>query len=208
MAKTIAEALSDFEEDYLMEELNKRLEEDGDPLELVRELQQGMEKTGERFDAGEYFLSDLMMSSLLFTKGMELLEPRLKGATQKNIGKIVIGTPRGDIHEIGKNIFCVMARGMGFEVHDLGVNVPAEQFIEAIEREKPQILGFSALLTTAFEAMKQVVEILTEKGLRKDLKIIVGGGVTTETVREFLGADGQTTDVMDGLNQCKAFVGQ
>lgn len=207
MTKTISEMLTDFEEDSLIEAVEKRLESGGDALVLVRELQDGMEMTGQRFDAGEYFLSDLMMSAALFSKAMEIVEPKLSGTNQKNIGKIVIGTPRGDIHEIGKNIFTVMAKGMGFEIIDLGVNVPVEKFVEAVEKEKPQILGFSALLTTAFESMKQVVDQLTEKGLRDDLKIIVGGGVTTETVREYLGADGQATDVMDGLNQCKAFVG-
>ena len=206
MTRTISELLTDFEEDTLMEAVQKSLDSDGDPIALVRELQAGMEMTGKRFDDGEYFLSDLMMSAALFTKAMEVVEPKLAGTTRENIGKIVIGTPRGDIHEIGKNIFTVMAKGMGFDIHDLGVNVPVERFVEAVEKEKPQILGFSALLTTAFESMKQVVDILTEKGLRDDLKIIVGGGVTTETVREYLGADGQATDVMDGLNQCKKFV--
>jgi len=208
MTKTISEALTDFDEDILMEEVQKRLDSGGDPLELVRELQEGMEKTGKRFDAGEYFLSDLMMSAALFTKAMEVVEPKLAGSARETIGKIVIGTPRGDIHEIGKNIFTVMAKGIGFEIHDLGVNVPAEKFVEVVEKVKPDILGFSALLTTAFESMKQVVDQLSEKGLRDDLKIIVGGGVTTEKVREYLGADGQSTDVMDGLNQCKAFVGK
>ena len=208
MTKTISEMLTDFEEDTLMEEVKKRLDGGDDALRLVRELQDGMEMTGKRFDAGEYFLSDLMMSAALFSKAMEVVEPKLAGTSRENIGKIVIGTPKGDIHEIGKNIFTVMAKGMGFEIHDLGVNVPVERFVEAVEKEKPQILGFSALLTTAFESMKQVVEQLTEKGLRNDLKIIVGGGVTTDTVRDYLGADGQATDVMDGLNQCKAFVGK
>ncbi|MCP4753090.1 MAG: cobalamin-binding protein [Proteobacteria bacterium] len=206
MGRTLAEALVEFDEEHLMLELKKRLAAGEDPLQLVRELQEGMEKTGELFDAGEYFLSDLMMSSSLFAQAMELLEPELSGATRDTIGKIVIGTPRGDIHEIGKNIFCVMAKGMGFEIHDLGVNVPAERFVEVVEQVKPQILGFSALLTTAFESMKEVVDLLQEKNLRDGLKIVVGGGVTTETVCEYIGADAQTTDVMDGLNLCRKFV--
>ncbi|MCP4756616.1 MAG: cobalamin-binding protein [Proteobacteria bacterium] len=206
MGKTISEALVGFDEDFLIEKVKKGLEEGEEPIGLVRELQKGMEMIGERFNRGDYFLGELLMSSDLFTKAMDMLEPRLVGGDQKTVGKIVVGTPKGDIHEIGKNIFRVVAKGLGFEMHDLGVDVPVDRFVEAVEEVKPQILGFSALLTTTFEPMKEVVEILKEKGLRENLKVIIGGGVTTETVREYVGADAQTTDVMDGLNQCRKFI--
>jgi 5-methyltetrahydrofolate--homocysteine methyltransferase len=206
MSKTIAEALAEFDQEFVMAEIAKRLDGGEDPMQLVRELQGGMSLIGERFNSGEYFLSELLMSSDLFTRAMDVLEPKLAGTVQETIGKIVIGTPKGDIHDIGKNIFCVVAKGMGFEVHDLGVDVPVSSFIEAIEEVKPQIVGFSALLTTAFEPMKEVVDLLVEKNLRQSVKVIVGGGVTTETVRQYIGADGQTTDAIDGLNQCKKFL--
>jgi len=203
MGKTLAEALVDFDQDLVLEEIKKRLDEGEEPIQIVRELQRGMGLIGERFNSGEFFLSELLMSADLFTKAMDILEPRLAGTVQETIGKIVIGTPKGDIHDIGKNIFSVVAKGAGFEVHDLGVDVPVNRFVEVVEEVRPQILGFSALLTTAFEPMKQVVDQLAEKGLRESLKVIVGGGVTTETVKKYLGADGQTTDAIDGLNQCK-----
>jgi methanogenic corrinoid protein MtbC1 len=206
MSKTIAEALAEFDQEFVMAEITKRLDGGEEPIQLVRELQEGMSLIGERFNSGEYFLSELLMSSDLFTRAMDVLEPKLAGTVQETIGKIVIGTPNGDIHDIGKNIFCVVAKGMGFEVHDLGVDVPVSSFIEAIEEVKPQIVGFSALLTTAFEPMKEVVDLLVEKNLRQSVKVIVGGGVTTETVRQYIGADGQTTDAIDGLNQCKKFL--
>jgi 5-methyltetrahydrofolate--homocysteine methyltransferase len=203
MGKTLAEALVDFDQDFVLEEIKKRLDEGEEPIQIVRELQRGMGLIGERFNSGEFFLSELLMSADLFTKAMDILEPQLAGTVQKTIGKIVIGTPKGDIHDIGKNIFCVVAKGAGFEVHDLGVDVPVNRFVEVVEEIRPQILGFSALLTTAFEPMKQVVDQLAEKGLRESLKVIVGGGVTTETVKKYLGADGQAIDAIDGLNQCK-----
>ena len=206
MAKTLAEALVDFDQDFVLAEVNTRLDGGEDPMNLVRELQEGMNLIGERFNTGQYFLSELLMSSDLFTKAMDIVEPKLAGTAQESIGKIVIGTPKGDIHDIGKNIFCVVAKGMGFEIHDLGVDIPPDRFVEAVEEVKPQILGFSALLTTAFEPMKQVMDLLEEKGLRDGLRVIVGGGVVTETVQKYIGADGQTTDAIDGLNQCKKFI--
>jgi methanogenic corrinoid protein MtbC1 len=124
------------------------------------------------------------------------------------IGTIVVGTPKGDIHDIGKNIFVTVAKGNGFEVIDLGIDVPAQRFVDAVTELSPQILGFSALLTPSFEPMKAVVDLLKEKGLRENLKIIVGGGVTTDIVQKYIGADAQTTDVMDGIKQCKGFLGQ
>ena len=206
MSKTLAEALVDFDQDYVLGEVNRRLDGGEEPIELVRELQKGMNLIGERFNTGQYFLSELLMSSDLFSKAMNIVEPKLAGTAQESIGKIVIGTPKGDIHDIGKNIFCVVAKGMGFEIHDLGVDIPPDRFVEAVEEVKPQILGFSALLTTAFEPMKQVMDLLEEKGLRDGLRVIVGGGVVTETVQKYIGADGQTTDAIDGLNQCKKFI--
>jgi len=208
MRKTIPEALVDFDEDFLLAEVDNRLDAGERPMALIQELQEGMHIIGDRFNSGDFFLSELMMSGDLFTKAMAILEPKLKGEAQETIGRIVIGTPKGDIHDLGKNIFCVVAKGAGFEISDLGVDVSVDDFVQAVEQKKPQILAFSALITTAFDAMKEVVEALTEKGLRGSVKIIVGGGVTTETVRTYIGADGQTTDAIEGLNLCKAIVGR
>ncbi|MBW2062763.1 MAG: cobalamin-dependent protein [Deltaproteobacteria bacterium] len=206
MGKSIAQALVDFDEDFVLGEVTNRLNNGEEPIQLIRELQDGMGLIGERFESGDYFLSELLMSADLFTRAMEVLEPKLEDTALETIGKIVIGTPKGDIHDIGKNIFCTVAKAAGFEVHDLGVDVPVERFLEAVEEVKPQILGFSALITTTFKPMKEVVDLLVEKGLRENLKVIVGGGVTNETVKRHVGADGQTTDALAGLNQCKKFV--
>ena len=207
MENNLPAALAAFDESAVMGEIRRRLEaENTAPLELVRELQQGMALVGEKFEGGDYFLSELLMSADLFTRAMEILEPRIEASAIETIGRLVIGTPKGDIHDIGKNIFCTVARGAGFEVHDLGVDVPAERFVSEIDRLKPDILGFSALLTTAFQGMKDVIDSLEEAGLRQGLKVIVGGGVVTENVQRFIGADGHTRDAMDGLNQCRRWV--
>ncbi|MGD8521794.1 MAG: cobalamin-dependent protein [Desulfobacterales bacterium] len=206
MKVDLAQALVEFKKDVVLEAVVRRLHDGDEPVQLIRELQDGMELIGQKFEGGDYFLSELLMSADLFSKAMEILEPKLQETTLETIGKIVIGTPKGDIHDIGKNIFVTVAKGNGFEILDLGVDVPAQRFVDAVAELNPQILGFSALLTPSFEPMKAVVDMLAEKGLRDNLKIIVGGGVTTETVQRYIGADGQTTDVMDGIKQCKGFL--
>lgn len=208
MSTKIAQALADFNQSLLMTEVERSLNEGQDPMILVRELQAGMNLIGERFKTGKYFLSELIMSSQFFSKAMEMLEPKLVGAVEPTFGTMVIGTPKGDIHDIGKNIFATVAKGAGFDVHDLGVDVPVDRFVEAITDIRPQILGLSALITTAFEPMKEIVTALSANGMRENLKIILGGGVTTETVRNYVGADAQTTDAIEGLSLCKTLVRQ
>ena len=206
MSNSIPQALVEFNEDVVLDLVEQRLAADDSPIVLVTELQEGMRLVGERFSNGLYFLSELIMSADLFTQAMKKIEPYIVGQSIQHHGSIVIGTPKGDIHDLGKNIFCTVARGSGFEVHDLGVDVPSERFVEAVEDLKPQILGFSALLTTTFDEMKKVVDELTVRGLRDRLKVIIGGGVTTETVRRHIGADFQTIDAVEGLEKCKAFL--
>ena len=206
MSSKITNALADFNQSLLLAEVERALNDDQDPMDLVRELQTGMNLIGERFTTGKYFLSELIMAADLFTRAMALIEPSLEGIVQEKLGKMVIGIPKGDLHDIGKNIFSNVAKGAGFEVHDLGVDVPVERFLEAVEEVKPEILAFSSLITTAFEPMKEVVDSLVEKGLRDNMKVIVGGGVTTDTVRKYVGADAQTIDAIEGLEMCKKFV--
>jgi len=208
MRKEIVESLAKFDRDVLLQAIERLLNDGEDPMDLMRDLQEGMKIVGERFSSGNYFLSELMMSADLFTQAMKLIEPKLEGMVRETIGKIVIGTPKGDIHDLGKNIFATVAKGAGFEVFDLGVDVPVERFLESVEEVRPDILGFSALITTAFEPMKMVVDSLTEKGLREKIKIIIGGGVTIEKVLRYVGADAQTIDAVEGIEMCRQFVGR
>lgn len=207
MTTDLPAALADFKRDIVLEAVNSRLDGGEDPIQIITELQMGMQEVGERFNRAVYFLGELMMSASLFNEAMAILEPRLEASAQETLGKIVIGTPRGDIHEIGKNIFCTLAKGAGFEVHDLGVDVPVEKFVAKVEEVQPEIVGFSSLITTAFEPMKEIVDALGAKGLRSGFKVIVGGGVTNDTVQKHIGADAQTNDAMEGVTICKSFVG-
>jgi len=208
MNRKIVDALVAFNEKALMDAVHAGLEAGEDPMGIVRDLQEGMRVVGEKFSSGDYFLSELIMSADLFSRAMKIIEPRIGGRVEGTIGKMVIGTPKGDIHDIGKNIFATVAKGAGIEVHDLGVDVPVERFLRAIDDVKPDILGFSALITTAFEPMKKVVDALAEKGMRDRLKVIIGGGVTTDTVKRYVGADAQTNDAVRGLAMCREFIGR
>jgi methylmalonyl-CoA mutase cobalamin-binding domain/chain len=205
--KNLTEALADFDEEKVISMVETRLAGLESPLALLGELQEGMRLVGDRFNRGDYYLSELMLSADLFSRVMQVLEPALEGTTSEPLGRLVIGTPKGDIHDLGKNIFVTLAKAAGFDVLDLGVDVPAERFIQAVEDFKPHILGMSALITTSFETMKRIVDQLEAKGLRDSLKIVVGGGVTTDTVKRHIGADAQTIDAMEGLRLCRELLG-
>ena len=206
MSTILADALVSFNSDVVLETINSRLDKGEDPIKILNELQAGMKIVGDKFSSGDYFLGELLMSANIFTKSMAIIEPKLEGLVQETIGKMVIGTPAGDIHDLGKNIFTTLAKGAGFEIHDLGIDVPVDRFLSAIEEIQPDIVGFSALITTAFEPMKEIVDGLAEKGLRDSVKVIVGGGVTTGKVAEYVGADAQTLDAVEGLEMCKRFM--
>jgi methylmalonyl-CoA mutase cobalamin-binding domain/chain len=190
--------------------VSERFSKGEDPYLLLNECQEGMKRLGERFETGEYYLAELILSAKMFEKASALLTPKLKerqGRSAKSLGKIVLGTPKGDIHDLGKNIFRTVAEAEGFEVIDLGIDVPPEGFSEMVRKEKPDVVGMSALITTAYPAMKEVVELLTQEGLRKTVKVIIGGGAVSEEVRRLVGADAYTLDANKGLSMCREFVG-
>lgn len=204
----LAKALADLDEAAVPRMVEERLKAKEDPLKVIGELRQGMEIVGERYKKGDYFLSELIMSSEIFKNAMALIQPLLKaGQAGTPLGRVVVGTPRGDIHDIGKNITATLLRTAGFEVFDLGVDVAPQTFVTQIKETGATILGMSALMTPTFGAMKEVVDMLVKEGLRNKVKVIIGGGVTTPTARDFVGADAQTLDAMEGLELCRQFVG-
>jgi len=138
-------------------------------------MAKGMEIVGEKYETGEYFLAELIMAGETMKEGMKVLEPYLKGSEVRAIGKVVIGTVRGDLHDIGKNVVVTLLNAAGFDVVDLGVDVPPEKFVEAVKNNNPNIVGMSALLTTTMIEMESVVKALKEAGLREKVKIIIGG---------------------------------
>ena len=180
-----------------------------EPAEIVNELAESLMDVGERYESGEYFLSELMMTGILATEVITMLEPHLaknKESTSVKT-KIIIGTVKGDIHDIGKNIVIMMLRAVGFEVLDLGVDVPMEEFIKAVKNERPNMLGMSALLTSTINEMKTVIETLTNEGLRDDVKIIVGGRPITKEFADEIGADGYGKDSIDAIKVVKNLIG-
>jgi len=209
MVRTIAEAFQSLKIREIEGIIIERMDKGVDPYLLIRECQEEMAKIGKKFENGEYFLAELIISAKMFEKVVELLSPKLKGrehGEQKTIGKIVLGTPKGDIHDIGKNIFGVLAKAASFEIIDLGVDVPPQKFAEAVKQEQSEIVGMSGLITMVYPSMKEVVDLLEKEGLRKKVKVIIGGGATGEEARRYVGADAQTLDAAKGVRMCKQFI--
>jgi 5-methyltetrahydrofolate--homocysteine methyltransferase len=188
--------------------VKEALEAGADPLEILRTCREAMEAVGKRFETGEFFLSELIYSAEVFKAVGALLEPHLLAArgTQEDKGTLVFGTPKGDIHDLGKNIVITMMRAHGFRVHDLGVDVPAERFVEEVLRTEAPVLALSALITPAFAAMKEAIGLLRQKGIRENTFVIIGGGVTSEFARAEVGADAQTLDPTEAIRLCEGFL--
>jgi 5-methyltetrahydrofolate--homocysteine methyltransferase len=167
----------------------------------------GMDEVGVRFKAGEMFVPEVLMSADAMQAGLEVLRPHLVASGAKLIGKIVIGTVKGDLHDIGKNMVGMMCEGAGFEVFDLGFNVESEKFLEAIKEHQPNIVGMSALLTTTMRAMAQTIRAIEEAGLRDKVKIMVGGAPVDAAFAERIGADGYGSNAPAGVDLAKEFAG-
>ncbi|MEM3457695.1 cobalamin B12-binding domain-containing protein [Thermofilum sp.] len=175
-----------------------------DVYRLVEEgLRRGMVEVGARFERGEYFLPELVEAGELFNSLMErYVLPRLSTHAGGRRGLVVIGTVRGDIHDIGKNLVALMLRVNGFEVVDLGVDVSPERFVEAVKKYRPDILGMSALLSTTMLEMRNVIDALKSAGLRDKVKVIVGGAPVTEEFAREIGADAYGRDAVDAVEKC------
>jgi 5-methyltetrahydrofolate--homocysteine methyltransferase len=162
-----------------------------DPMSLVQEgMVPAMAEVGKRFECNEYFVPELLLSARAMKAALELMRPLLLAGGARSAGRVVIGTVRGDLHDIGKNLVSVMLEGSGYEVTDLGVNVPPEQFVAAVKAQSPQIIALSALLTTTMRAMKETVEALQQAGVRQQVKVLVGGAPITQRFATEIGADG------------------
>lgn len=185
-------------------EVNKALSEGAAARAiLVKGLIGGMSVVGERFGAGDMFLPEVLMSAHAMHQGLDIIKPLLAKAGEKALGGVVIGTVEGDIHDIGKRIVGFMLEGNGYEVTDLGVDVKAEAFIQAIEEHKPDILGMSALLTTTMPNMGKTIDLLKEKGLRSKVKVMVGGAPINEEFAKSIGADGDAPEAGSAVELVK-----
>ena len=173
---------------------------------LTKSLVAGMTIVGEDFRDGILYVPEVLMAANAMKAGMAILKPLLAETGAPRIGSMVIGTVKGDIHDIGKNLVSMMMEGAGFEVVDIGINNPVENYLDAIEEHKPDILGMSALLTTTMPYMKVVIETLVEKGIRDDDNVLVGGAPLNEAFAESIGADGYCRDAAVAVETAKEFV--
>ncbi|TYO93914.1 cobalamin B12-binding domain-containing protein [Desulfallas thermosapovorans] len=173
---------------------------------VVSACQKGMGIVGDLFDAKEYFVGDLIFAGELLNSALDILKPVMSVESNVKSGKIVLATVEGDLHDIGKNIFKSMSEAAGFEVHDLGIDVPASTFVEKVKEIKPEILGMSGVLTLALDSMKKTVDALKEAGLRDEVKVIIGGNPVTEEACRMIGADAFTTNAAEGVKMCQQWV--
>jgi 5-methyltetrahydrofolate--homocysteine methyltransferase len=170
---------------------------------LNQALVKGMENIGVKFKANEVFIPEVLIAARAMKSGMELIKPLLAEQKFKAKGKVCVATVKGDLHDIGKNIVCMMFEGAGFEVVDLGIDCSKEKFVEAIKREQPDILGMSALLTTTMVYMKEVVEELNKAGLAKKPRILIGGAPITQAYADEIKADGYAADAASAVDVAK-----
>jgi 5-methyltetrahydrofolate--homocysteine methyltransferase len=179
-----------------------------DPLEILfSSLIPALEEVGRLFESGEYFVPEMLIAARAMQGAMNILKPLIAETGAKPIGTFLMGTVKGDIHDIGKNLCNIMLEGAGFEVIDLGVNVPPEKFIEAIQQHQPQAVGFSAFLTTTMPMFKTNIEAITAAGLRDQVKIFVGGAPVTQEYADVVGADGYAPDANSLVRKVKAALG-
>lgn len=203
----LRDCIVNFDIDGIKDAAREAIEAGIPAYEAIMEgMAKGMEIVGRKYEEGEYFLAELIMAGETMKEGMKILEPHLKAGDMPKLGRVVIGTVEGDLHDIGKNIVVTLLSASGFEVIDLGVDVTADKFVEAVKQYKPDIVGMSALLTTTMVNMKKVIEALKEAGLRDSVKIIVGGAPLTEEFAKEIGADGYAPDAVLGVEVCKKWV--
>jgi len=203
----LVDAIVSLKEEEALEIVRYRLEAGEEPMSLVEEARGGITIVGERFQSKEYFLSELIMSGEIFKQVMSLIEPKLTGDIRTEIiGNIVLGTVKGDIHNIGKDIVASLLRIAGFEVFDLGTDVAPQTFVEKLLETGAPILGMSALVTPSFESMKDTVKAIEEEGIRDKIKVIIGGGMVIKQIKDYVGADAFTRDAAEGVAICKEFI--
>ena len=208
VAEELKSAVEELREDDALALVDRMLDEGADPVEILDQSKRAMDVIGERFACGEAFIPELIMAGEIMQQISGRLKPHLAGAAPaERRGTIVLGTVQGDIHDIGKDIVGTMFDIAGFEVVDLGVDVPVATFVETAREKQAQIVAMSCLLTSAFDAMKQTVAALGDAGLRGDLRVMVGGAPMTEGVCGYTGADGWAKDAVGAADLAKQWLG-
>jgi len=207
MQEELFNKIVDMDEEGSIKMAKEYLDGGGDPKELLNICRNAMGEIGSRFEKGEYFLSELILGGEIFRSIMEFTLPYLQEDESQKLGKIVLGTVKDDIHNIGKDIFKAFVEAAGFEVIDIGVDVPVEKFVEAVKANNPDIIGMSCLITAGISSMKKTIEAIKEAGVT-EAKIIIGGGRVDENVRQLVGADAWADDAAKGVRLCRELIGE
>jgi methanogenic corrinoid protein MtbC1 len=208
-AKRLVDLVADMDEDEALALAKEMLDGGVDPLLVLGLCREAMDLVGKRFEQGEYFLPELILAGEMLDQIGALAKPLLNdspGQPSNKLGKVLIGTVHGDLHDIGKNIVTFMLDINGFEVKDIGIDVPVATFIEEIRAFQPQVVCLSGFLTLAFDTMKETVEAIEAAGLRDGMKIQIGGGQIDETIRAYTGADGFGLNAVDAVNFSRKYI--
>lgn len=208
MEKELVGAITGMEEEEALRIAREMLDGGTDPMRIFELCREAMQIIGDGFEKEQYFLPDLIMSGEIVKQINEIVKPGLARQPEaERRGKVVIGTVAGDIHDLGKDIVVFMLDLGGFKVHDMGVDVPPEDFVNKVKEVNPEILGLSGFLTLSFDSMKETVEAVEEAGLREELKIMIGGGAIDEQVLGYVGADAYGKDAIEGVELARQWVG-
>ncbi|HHU64226.1 MAG TPA: cobalamin-binding protein [Clostridiales bacterium] len=206
--RAIADALKAGNAPKVKELVEAAVEEGVEPSKIVNEaLIVGMGEIGVLFKNNEVYVPEVLIAARAMHAGLDVVKPLMADQDVATAGKVVLGTVKGDLHDIGKNLVGMMLEGAGFEVIDLGIDVPPHKFVEAVKKDKPHIVGMSALLTTTMPAMKQTIEAIEAAGLRDEVKIMVGGAPVTQNFSDEIGADGYAPDAASAADLAKELVG-
>jgi len=207
----LLDAIADMREDEALELAKGMLDAGDDPVRVLELCRMAMETVGKRFQDGEYFLPELILAGEMLERIGEMAKPLIQagggaGAAKKH-GRVLIGTVHGDLHDIGKNIVTFMLDINGYEVKDIGIDVPVERFVEEIRAFQPSVVGLSGFLTLAFDSMKETIDAIARAGMRDKMKIMIGGGQVDETVRAYTGADAYGNNAMAAVTLCRGWIG-
>ena len=208
MSDKLVSLMSDLMEDETIALVKDLVKQGTDPLSILDDARRAMEVVGKRFEKCEYFIPDLMMAGEILKGISDIVRPLMTGgqAAAKK-GKVLIGTVAGDIHDIGKDIVTFMLDVSGYDVLDIGIDVPVPTFVQKVKEFGPAVVGLSGFLTLAFDSMKKTVEALDEAGLRKNIKIMIGGGQMDDEIKKYVKADAYGKDAIAAVSLCKEWLG-
>lgn len=206
--KQIKHCILNFDRDSITARIQKALDTGIQPQRILNDgMIATMNEVGRLFEEGEFFVPEMLMAAKTMQTGMIILKPLLMQAGVKSAGKVVLGTVQGDLHDIGKNLVGMMLEGSGYEVVDLGVDVPPGRFVEAAQTSNPKVIALSALLTTTMPNMKSTIDALKESGIRNTVKVMVGGAPLTDEYARGIGADGYAPDASRAVKLAKSLIG-